>query len=143
MAKENEYQQLIDELGSLVGGKANISYFAHCVTRLRFNFKDKSLVDTAKIESIKSVMGTQWAGNQLQIIIGSGVDEVYDMVCNKYELEKEDSIDENLDEDKKLTLKTLLPTLLDTLTSILAPIIPAIVACGLLQGVLYSAMSFG
>ncbi|MCI7221682.1 MAG: PTS transporter subunit EIIC [Erysipelotrichaceae bacterium] len=143
MAKNNKYQQLVDELGSLVGGKANISYFTHCVTRLRFNFKDKSLVDTAKIESISGVMGTQWAGNQLQIIIGSGVDEVYDMVCNKYELEKEDSIDENLDEDKKLTLKTLLPTLLDTLTSILAPIIPAIVACGLLQGVLYSAMSFG
>lgn len=143
MAKDNKYQQLVDELGSLVGGKANISYFTHCVTRLRLNFKDKSLVNVKALEGLKGVMGTQWAGNQLQIIIGSNVEDVYNMVCDKYDIEKEESIDENLDEDKKLTLKTLLPTLLDTLTSILAPIIPAIVACGLLQGILYSLQSVG
>lgn len=143
MAKDNKYQQLVDELGSLVGGKANISYFTHCVTRLRLNFKDKSLVNVNALEGLKGVMGTQWAGNQLQIIIGSNVEDVYNMVCDKYDIEKEESIDENLDEDKKLTLKTLLPTLLDTLTSILAPIIPAIVACGLLQGILYSLQSVG
>lgn len=143
MGKTNKYQQLVDELGNNVGGISNVSYFTHCVTRLRFNFKDKSLVNEEAIKNTAGVLGTQWAGSQLQVIIGSNVEEVYNMVCDKYDIKKEESIDENLDGDKKLTLKTLFPTLLDTLTSILAPIIPAIVACGLLQGILYSLQSVG
>ena len=89
-------------------------------------------------------MGTKWAGNQLQIIIGSGVDSVYNDICDKHGLAKEDAVDENLDDEKKkLTLKNLLPTLMETLSAILAPVIPAIVACGLLQGLLYSFQSLG
>ena len=73
-------------------------------------------------------MGTKWAGNQLQIIIGSGVDSVYNDICDKHGLAKEDAVDENLDDEKKkLTLKNLLPTLMETLSAILAPVIPAIV----------------
>lgn len=140
---KNKYQSLIDNLGNLIGGKENVSFFTHCVTRLRFNFKDKSLVQTDKISDLDGVMGTQWAGNQLQIIIGSGVDSVYDDICKAYGFKKEATVDENLDTKTKLTLKTIFPIMLDTLTSILAPIIPAIVACGLLQGVLYSCQSFG
>lgn len=145
MSKEKKYQQLVDELEKNIGGITNISYFTHCVTRLRLNFKDKSLVDTDKLQEIKGVMGTQWAGNQLQIIIGSGVDEAYNDICSAYNLQKEAAVDENLGDEvkQKLTIKNVFPILLDTLTSILAPIIPAIVACGLLQGVLYSVQSFG
>lgn len=145
MSKQNKYQDLIDNLMDCIGGKDNISYFTHCVTRLRFNFKDKNLVKEDEIGKLSGVMGTKWAGNQLQIIIGSGVDSVYNDICEKHGLVKEKSVEENLDDDKKakLTFKTAIPIMLDTLTSILAPIIPAIVACGLLQGLLYSFQSFG
>lgn len=140
---KNKFQSLINDLGDLIGGKENVSFFTHCVTRLRFNFKDKSLVQTDKLSNVDGVMGIQWAGNQLQIIIGSDVDSVYDEICNTYGFKKEDTVDEDLDTKTKITLKTFFPMMLDTLTSILAPIIPAIVACGLLQGVLYSCQSFG
>lgn len=145
MSKQNKYQDLIDNLMDCIGGKDNISYFTHCVTRLRFNFKDKNLVKEDEIGKLSGVMGTKWAGNQLQVIIGSGVDSVYNDICEKHGLVKEKSVEENLDDDKKakLTFKTAIPIMLDTLTSILAPIIPAIVACGLLQGLLYSFQSFG
>lgn len=145
MAKKNKYEELTTQFLELIGGKENISFFTHCVTRLRANVKDKGLVQNEKIEQTAGVMGVQWSGEQLQIIIGSGVDSVYNDICEKHQLAREDAVDERLDTDKKssFTFKTIFPTLLDTLTAILAPIIPAIVACGLLQGVLYSIQSFG
>ena len=145
MMKKDKYEDLTHHFLELLGGKENITYFTHCVTRLRINVKDKGLVDNDKMEKMEGVMGIQWSGEQYQIIIGSGVDTVYNQICAKYQLAKEDAVNEHLDSDlkKSLTIKTLFPTLLDTLTAILAPIIPAIVACGLLQGVLYSVQSFG
>ena len=47
MSKENKYQQVIDNVVDLVGGEENISFFTHCVTRLRLNLKDKSLVSSS------------------------------------------------------------------------------------------------
>ncbi len=45
----NKYDTMVSSIVDLVGGKENIRSFAHCVTRLRFNVKDKGLVDEAKI----------------------------------------------------------------------------------------------
>lgn len=143
MAKK-DYKVMGNQILELIGGKENIAFFTHCVTRLRFSVKDKGLVKIDKIEEINGILGTQWYGEQLQIIVGNEVGAIYKTICNISGLKEEAAIAENLDDTKKtLTLKTILPTLLDVLTSVLAPIIPAIVACGLLQGVLYSAQSFG
>lgn len=143
MTKKN-YEEIASKILSLIGGKENISYCTHCVTRLRITTKDKSLIKADEINKLSGVVGNQWSGEQFQIIIGNEVEDVYKAVCKIADMKEETAIDENLDgEKKKLTIKTFFPTLLDVLTSILAPIIPAIVACGLLQGVLYSVQSFG
>lgn len=47
------------------------------MTRLRLNVKDKGLVKVEEIEKLDGVTGYQWNGNQLQIIIGQHVDDVY------------------------------------------------------------------
>ena len=144
MAKKN-YEEMSKQILEYVGGKENITQLTHCVTRLRFNVRDKSVVKVNEIEKIKGVMGTQWSGEQFQIIIGGEVGDVYKVVCQLAGFQEEAVIDENLDVDLKKdhSIKGLFMILMDTLTSILAPIIPAIVACGLLQGVLYSVQSFG
>lgn len=139
---KKDYTELAERIICYVGEKENISFTTHCVTRLRFNLKDKNLVKTSEIERLEGVAGTQWSGDQLQIIIGQEVGTVYSAVCRVANIQEEEAIDENLDK-KKLTLKNAFPMLLDTLTSILAPIIPAIVACGLLQGILYSLQTVG
>ena len=72
MAKKN-YDELATKVVDLVGGKENISYFTHCITRLRFNVKDKGLVKIDSIKKLKDVIGTQWLGEQLQVIIGTDV----------------------------------------------------------------------
>ncbi|MEG2909768.1 MAG: PTS transporter subunit EIIC [Erysipelotrichaceae bacterium] len=144
MTKKN-YEEIANQILDLIGGKENISYCTHCVTRLRITTKDKSRIKTDEINKVSGVVGTQWSGEQFQIIIGNEVEYVYKAVCKTADIMEEDKINENLDGNKKqkLTLKNAIPTMLDVLTSILAPIIPAIVACGLLQGVLYSVQSFG
>ncbi len=66
------------EIVSSVGGAENISGLSHCATRLRFQLRDSTVVDTATVESVKGVMGgVPQAGNRYQIIIGGGVQTVY------------------------------------------------------------------
>lgn len=60
MAKAERYAELASKVVEYVGGKDNIVFFTHCVTRLRFNVKDKSLVKGSDIEKIRGVMGCQW-----------------------------------------------------------------------------------
>lgn len=144
MSKKQKYEEFANQLIELIGGTNNVSFFTHCVTRLRFNVKDKGLVKTDDIESLPVSLGTQWQGDQLQVIIGNEVEKVYDIICEKAGFQKETAVDENLDKKKfDFSPKGILNAFLDTLSSILAPFIPAIVGCGLLQGLLYSIQSFG
>ena len=68
--KKKDYSIMSSEIVKSIGGKDNISFFTHCVTRLRFNLKDKGLVNSNEIEKIPGVIGCQWVGDQLQIIVG-------------------------------------------------------------------------
>ena len=54
-----KYQELSDKIVGLVGGKANVQFFTHCVTRLRFNVKDESAVKKDEIEKLPGVLGSQ------------------------------------------------------------------------------------
>ena len=42
-------KQLVENILKHVGGTANIATAAHCMTRLRLNLKDTSLVDEAAL----------------------------------------------------------------------------------------------
>ncbi len=97
MAKKDRYEELAAGILDLVGGKDNVAFFTHCVTRLRFNLKDKSLVKKEEIEKISSVMGCQWSGDQLQIIIGQAVGDAYQLICEKTGLAAQETVNENLD----------------------------------------------
>ena len=45
-----KYETLIEQGIDLVGGKDNVVVFTHCITRLRFNLKDKSLVQFEELK---------------------------------------------------------------------------------------------
>ena len=89
MASNDKYAELADSIVGLVGGKDDISYFTHCVTRLRFNVKDKGLVKVEGIDGLPGVIGKQWPGDQLQVIIGQQVGEVYATICERSGLARE------------------------------------------------------
>ena len=78
MAKD--YGETARRLVEYAGGKENIRKAFHCMTRLRFNVKDKSLVEDRKMESLPEVVGVNWNNSQCQIIIGNEVSAVYKAV---------------------------------------------------------------
>ncbi len=100
---KQDYTKLSKQLVDVLGGKDNISFFTHCTTRLRATLKDKNLVDSEKVKTISGVLDCRWTGDQIQIIIGTHVPDVYDAICEYAGLEKQEAIDENLDDEEEQT----------------------------------------
>lgn len=131
MAKKS-FAELADNILAHIGGKDNISFATHCMTRLRLTLKDRSLVQEDEIKNLDGVLGTQWAGEQLQIIIGPNVTKVYAELCNKAGLALEKPVRENLDHPKeKLTVKSVISKVLDYVSGSMAAMIPALLGVGL------------
>lgn len=133
MAKKN-YDALIHQIVDLVGGKENVQDVLHCITRLRFNVKDKSKVQTEAIGKLEGVLGTNWVGNQLQIIIGQNVNDVYTAICKQHGLDAQASVDENLDaSSQKLTLRAIPGICVDYISGSIQPLLPALIGAGFIK----------
>lgn len=127
MTKKN-YDELTDQIIEFVGGKENISQLWHCVTRLRFSLRDKSLLK--EDVQIPNTLGIQWMGEQLQIIIGQHVTDVYEVICKKTGIAAQAGIDEKLDDFTKQdtkSVKGVLKIFVAKIADSFVPIIPAIV----------------
>ena len=133
MAKK-DYSALADAIIEKVGGKANISFATHCMTRLRLNLKDRALANVDEIKNIPGLLGAQWSGDQFQIIVGQDVPKLYAEVCSKTGMAVQEAVNENLDGPKeKLTLKKIGNDALSGLSGCLTPIIPALMVSGMLK----------
>lgn len=73
-----------------LGGKDNITFAAHCMTRLRFNLKDMELPDINAVKKNNGVIGAQISGGQFQVIIGQNVPKVYDELIKMSGLAKQE-----------------------------------------------------
>lgn len=139
-----KYNELVSQIVEHVGGKENISFVTHCMTRLRMNFKDESMIDVEEIKGIKGVLGSQFSGGQFQIIIGQHVSEVYNDMIKMTGLAEESPIDENLDGFKgRMSWKSIPGKIMDTISGCITPLLSAMTAAGifkLLAGVLGSQM---
>jgi PTS system beta-glucosides-specific IIC component len=66
------------EIITAVGGAGNVESLTHCATRLRFQLRDATGVDQKAVEAIPGVMGAvPQAGERYQVVIGGGVQTVY------------------------------------------------------------------
>lgn len=134
MANNKKYDKLSEQVVELIGGKSNVSYFTHCVTRLRFNIKDKGLVRFHDIENLEGVVGCYWAGEQLQIIVGPAVADVYKTICTKYSFQQENSIGNKLEEAKKTKISFM--SLVDIISSCITPALPIMIGGGMIKVIL-------
>lgn len=142
MAKN--YSEISSKIVDLVGGKDNISYFTHCVTRLRFNVKDESKVNKEEIEKLPGVLGSQWQNGQLHVVIGQAVGDVYREVCETNGLQMEKAIDENVDAvETKKGFKGIVDKVFDGISGSLTPFIPALIGCGMIKVLLIFADMLG
>lgn len=75
------YEEIAKEVIEAIGGKENISSFAHCATRLRIMVVDNDKIDKDKVDNIEKVKGTMFNSGQFQVIFGTGtVNKVYEAV---------------------------------------------------------------
>lgn len=135
---KKDYSKLAGKILELIGGKENITQSTHCITRLRFNVRDKESVRLNELQDLKGTMGAQWFGDQLQIIIGGEVDDVYDAVRKAMGPDKQAdqspvTVASDTPEKKK---KWSINVLFDTLSGCMVPVLPALCAAGVIKGIL-------
>lgn len=128
-------KKLAADVLQAVGGSKNVSNVAHCFTRLRFNLKDRSLVDDDVVKAVPGVLGMQEQGGQYQVIIGPSVPEVYKEVVAQG-VAAGGSVDEQLDaptEKKPLTPKQIGANILDYISGTVVPLIPILIVGALFK----------
>lgn len=140
-SKENRYEELANNVVSLIGGKENVAFFTHCATRLRFSVKEKGTVDLDAIKKLPGVLGAQISGDQLHIIIGPSVGDAYALICKKHGFASKKAVEENLDTPKKKKLS--IAAILDFITGCVTPIIPVLMAGGFIKMVAILGEQFG
>lgn len=132
MAVDNK--QIATDVLELVGGAENVSVATNCMTRLRLTLKDNNKADVEKIKKVKGVLGCQFAGSQLQVIIGQNVPKVLAEFVAMSGVKQGAAVDENLDAPKeKFELKNLPNIILDYLSGSMTQLIPLLMAGGLFR----------
>ena len=127
--------KLAEQIIKEVGGKNNIKEMFHCVTRLRFYLKDRSVVDEERLKKLDGVLGVQFATDQLQIIIGNEVGNVYNAIINKVGFIMDDATQEK---KKKMRIGGIF----ETISAIILPVIPAMAGTGILKGIITIMTSY-
>lgn len=131
-------KQIAQQVLQGVGGKENVANVTHCMTRLRLNLRDEGKADKKVLEKIDGVISVVSAPGQLQVVIGTNVDKVYDELCSMGGFEKQKAIDENLDKKRrepgvKGMLKWIFGGIADGVSGCVVPLIPFIMVAGILR----------
>lgn len=75
---ENKYSVMAQEIYAGLGGKENLVSIDNCITRLRLEVKDMSLIDEAKIKATGAAGIVKVGQTGLQVIVGTQVQFVAD-----------------------------------------------------------------
>lgn len=127
-----DFKETAGKILDLVGGKENIVSATHCATRLRLTISDFSKVNDAEIKQMAGIVGTNKLGDQLQVIIGPNVADVYKEFIDVSGLAAAAPVAEKA-EKEKLTFKGMVNKALDTISACVTPLIPIITAAGLVK----------
>lgn len=125
-----DYKNAANKIYKLVGGKENINYVTHCMTRLRFGLKDDKVAKTDEIKQIDGVKGVMIQGGQYQIIIGSDVGDLYKELPAGI---KDDAQPVTDDTNKKLTIKDIGNNILGYISASVTGALSVIIGCGMLK----------
>lgn len=126
------YQNVVKEIVSAVGGKENIAHATHCVTRLRLTLKEDTY-DLKKLENIEGTKGVFFNKGQLQIVFGTGVVErVYEAFTAETKIDNSQAA---FVSNKEKTWKDKVNEFFKAFSDIFVGLIPAIVGCAMLLGI--------
>ncbi|MFC4505884.1 MULTISPECIES: PTS transporter subunit EIIC [Streptomyces] len=104
----------------LVGGPANVTSVAHCMTRLRLGLADPSRADEQALRALPGVLGVVVADGTYQVVLGPGVVTRVTADFEKLITSREPA--------------TSVRTALRRVAAVFVPLIPALIGCGVLAG---------
>ncbi|WP_057896462.1 glucose PTS transporter subunit IIA [Liquorilactobacillus oeni] len=143
--------KIAEEIYKNAGGLENVLTFNNCMTRVRLNIKDDSLVDTAALKKIPGVLGVVH-DEELQVVIGPGkVNKVAAEMAKMSGTKLGEQLPDNagfsgkkavaekaarIKEQTKAKQKpSKFKTILKDISNIFVPMIPAFVGSGLIAGI--------
>ncbi|WP_444474059.1 PTS transporter subunit EIIC [Streptomyces inhibens] len=133
----------------LVGGAANLSSIAHCMTRLRLGIRDRSLVQDEALKALPAVMGVV-EDDTYQIVLGPGavarITPEFERLAEEARAtepaaEPPTTADElaaqgaTLKARQKARNATPVKLFLRRIANIFVPLIPALIGCGIVAGI--------
>lgn len=127
-----KYEKFNRQIIDFVGGKENISAIVHCMTRLRFTLKDRSIAKTEEIKKMDGVIDVVSNDVAYQIIIGTHVSEVHAELVSMLGMGGEAPAS-NVPKTKKNPFKAALDLVSESMTPLLEPIIAAGMLAGLMS----------
>ena len=135
----SKFTVLANDILEAAGGADNIDKVSHCFTRLRIDPVDLNKVDVEKLKSVKGSKGCVVNNGQVQVIIGTEVEDFYPVFLKVSGKEAQTAVKENLDGKKENKVNQVL----NTIAQIFIPTFPALAAGGLLKGLLVALMFSG
>ncbi len=124
--------QIAQDVLAAVGGKDNVTFVTHCITRLRFNLKDESIPNDEEIKKINGVIGIAKSAGQYHVIIGQNVTKVYGHVCEIGGFVNE-KVSVELEPAKISSLRELGAVIMNTLSGSITPLIPIMMAAAMFK----------
>jgi PTS system beta-glucosides-specific IIC component len=137
----SDYHKLVSDIINNVGSSTNIKSATHCATRLRLHVADQKAVDVEKLKEEPQILGTVFHGDELQLVIGPDVPNVYAAFEKQYESGKEGKDQENT-QKRHRTPKEYGQLAIDFVSGTFVPILPVLVAAGLVSAVLNIGVTF-
>lgn len=131
------YKNVAEEIFNTVGAN-NISGVSHCATRLRLRVLDSKKVDFEKLNSIPEAHKVVQRENDIQVVIGNEIYEVYDefvkLSGDNFALEDDSSPSESVEADGGKKDNKFI-SFVNTISECISPILPALIASGLCSAV--------
>ena len=126
-----KYQETAERILQETGGKENIINLYHCMTRLRFVLKDKSVINEETLKAVSGVLGINWdKAGELQVIMGPDVDNYYKELIALTGIQETAAIEENLDAHSDRSFKGILNAVVSAFSACMNPLVPIFVLVG-------------
>ncbi len=143
MAKK-DYKAIADAIIENAGGESNITNASHCMTRLRFQVRDASKVDTEAVKNKKvpGVINLIVQNGEFQYVIGQDVPSVYEEVSKHEGITAGGSVEDAEALKADSAKGGIINTVMSYIGGTFSPIIPIFIAGGLTGAVISLLSTF-
>lgn len=128
MSKKLDFHEMATLIITGLGEKDNIVNLNHCATRLRVVVKSGAKLNGDALKKIDGVMGVEVHDEQVQVIVGPIIEDVFLAVEKQVKLTNS-SVSKN---KEKKTIVNRFTDFLLLIAGIMSPVIPSLIAAGFL-----------